>query len=119
MKGNRVIDFGAYPSGLQMRAQPIAFSHADHELIVNVRAVRRPRRERHRALEARVLEQRFVPLGISTPRRRPASQMWKLDAQNRRLKGIDPEVCSDDLVMIFDLASVLPNRAQLPGKGSI
>ena len=43
MKRNRVVDFGAYAGGLQMRAQPVALGRANDELVVDMRAVRRAR----------------------------------------------------------------------------
>ena len=112
MKRNRVVDFGAYAGGLQMRAQPVALGRADDELVVDMRAVRRAPRERHGAVETGLLEQRLVPFGIPAPRRRPAAQVRQLDAKNRRLKRIEPEIRSDDIVVIFHFAAMLPNRPQ-------
>src|SRR5262245_52275755 len=90
MKRYCVVDFRAYAGALQMLAQPIALGHADDELVVDMRAVRRAPRKRHRSGETGLLEQCFVPFGIPASRRRPAVQVGQLDAKNRRLERIDP-----------------------------
>ena len=119
VQGDRIVHLGADPAGLKIGAKVFPFRDANDELVVDMCALGRPRRKRHGADETGFVEQRFVPLRIAAARRGPVIEMRKLHAQDRGLERIEPEIRADQIVMIFDLAAVLPDRAHLARKRAV
>ena len=95
-----------------MRAQPVAIGHANHELVVDVRPVRRFDRQ-HDFAEAGVGEQRAIARGVGAAAVAPAGELRQLDAQHRRLHRVDAEVGADQVVVVLRLHAVRADQPQL------
>src|SRR5262245_53255895 len=88
MKRNRIVDFGANASRVEMLLQTVAVCCPDDELVVDVMAIRGFRRQRHTIENAGGAEQLTIPSRIGPPAFGPARQVRRLHTQHRRLKRV-------------------------------
>jgi len=103
--GQRVIHLAADLVFLQVLAQAVPFIESHYKLVEDVSRLHDRRRLNPVAQpapgeQAGVVSGRFLTLG------RPGIQQRKLDAQDRRMNGIQTEVASQQLVIVLGVGAV-------------
>src|SRR4029453_5081690 len=98
MERHRVVDRRADAVGGKTLLHTIASRHPDHELIVDVHAIRRLERQRHTIEQSGGLEERAIAGGVAAPAGRPGVEVRRLDAEDGGLQSVETEVAADHAV---------------------
>ena len=110
MKRHRVVDFVADAAVVEVTLQRAAIRSPDDELIVDVAPTLRLDRQRDPPVKAGVAEHCAVAIGVRTPRIGPLGEVRRLDAQNRGLERVHPEIAADEVVVVLRLHSVIAQK---------
>src|SRR5882724_6117510 len=88
MQWFRIVDLRRDAPALQVFTQRVSLFDPDGELVVDVSKTPRCDGAGHHGVQAKLVEQFAIAIGVPSPRAGPAVKVAQLDSQNRRLQCI-------------------------------
>jgi len=110
---HRVVDLGADARRFELRAHVVSLLETDYILVEDVLAIGGPCGQRNGVRQAGIGEEPAIPLGVAPAQRTPLPEVRQLDAQHRRLQGVEPEVAADAPVEVLGVGAMVPQQPDL------
>src|SRR5215472_7608154 len=112
MEGARIVNLRGHAEALEMVTKSITLLRTNGKLVVDVDSVFRLHGQLHLLQQIVFLEQADIVARVLTAGIRPAREVWELDAQNRRLKGVQAAIDPEHLILIFLRGAMDPEGPQ-------